>query len=344
MTRALIPGFILLLAIGLIGRLISSLVPVNHLIITIAIGLIIGNTYGIPDWARTAVGTHKIWLEMGIIVMGASIALNQVIAAGLTVFLLVVTTVAITIFVVELLARFVFSIEQETGSLLAAGSSICGVSAVVAIAESIIADDASIAYAAATILLFDATTLFVYPLVGQALELSSRTFGIWAGLTMFSTGPVTAAGFAFSKAAGQWAVLVKLTRNSLIGLVAIAYAVYYARKTDGPDSNKDEMVVNGGTTTKEAILRPKFLWSSFPKFVLGFLVVMVIANLGFLSDTQITSLSNLSDWAFLIAFAGLGLEIRFTELRSTGYKPIFVVFTSLVIVASAMLFIVQTLF
>jgi len=160
--------------------------------------------------------------------MGAGMALDRVITAGSTVLLLVVTTVVMTIGVIELLARFVFPIHQKTGSLLAAGSSICGVSAVIAIAESISVRESRIAYAAATVLLFDAVTLFVYPIIGHALGLSDTVFGIWAGLTMFSTGPVTAAGFAFSEAAGQWALIVKLTRNSFIGLVAITYSVYYA--------------------------------------------------------------------------------------------------------------------
>ncbi|WP_049972649.1 YeiH family protein [Haladaptatus cibarius] len=237
MKRTLFPELAFLLMIGLAGRLVASIIPVNHLIVTIGLGLVIGNLYGIPDWVRTAVGTHKLWLEVDIVVMGASVALDRVIAAGSTILLLVAATVATTIITVEVLARIVFAIQEETGSLLAAGSGVCGVSAVVAIAESIAADNSRIAYAAATVLLFDATPLFVYPLVGHTLGLSDTVFGIWAGPTMFSTGPVTAAGFPFSNTAGQWALLVKLTRNALIGLVAIAYALYYARKMDDTKDN-----------------------------------------------------------------------------------------------------------
>lgn len=338
MKRTLLPGLVLLLAIGLASRLIASVLPLNHLIVTILLGLLIGNLYGIPNWARTAVDTHKLWLEIGIVVMGASVALDRVLAAGPTILLLVVATVVTTTLVVELLARFVFAIHEETGSLLAAGSGICGVSAVVAIAESIHADDARVAYAAAAVLLFDATTLFVYPLVGHALGLSNTVFGIWAGLTMFSTGPVTAAGFAYSQSAGQWALLVKLTRNALIGFVAIVYAIYYARKRDTTELT--EIAADGGSNT----VRWRFLWETFPKFVIGFLVVMIIANIGFLTTAQIESLSHLSDWTFLIAFAGLGLEFQVDELRSTGYKPFFVVLSGLFVVATAMLVVVQALF
>lgn len=346
MGRTLVPGLLLLLGIGLVARFVASVVPgANYLIVTIFLGLVLGNTYGIPEWARPGVSTHKVWLETGIVVMGASVALGRVVSAGPTILLLVVTTVATTILVVELLARFVFSIHEETGSLLAAGSGICGVSAVVAIAESISVDDTRIAYAAATVLLFDSTTLFVYPLVGHVLGLSDTVFGIWAGLTMFSTGPVTAAGFAFSKTAGQWALLVKLTRNSMIGLAAIAYAIYYARRGE-TGAWKDETVTRRSeTATKSGVPGGwRFLWDSFPKFVLGFLVVMLAANLGLLGDRGIASLSNLSDWAFLIAFAGLGLEIQLDELRSTGYRPILAVLAGLMVVATTMLLVVGTLF
>ncbi|WP_254533971.1 YeiH family protein [Natrinema gelatinilyticum] len=332
MKRTLLPGLLLLLVIGVTARLLASAIPAaNVLIITIILGLITGNTYGIPDWATAGVGTHKIWLKVGIVVMGASVALDRVVAAGPTILLLAVVTVATTVLVVELLARFVFSIHEETGSLLAAGSSICGVSAVVAIAESISADKTHIAYAATTVLLFDAVTLFVYPLIGHALDLSSTVFGIWAGLTMLSTGPVTAAGFAFSDTAGQWALVVKLIRNSLIGFAAIAYALHYASQST--------------TDTAEGISsRTRFLWDTFPKFILGFLGLVIVANLNLLSSQQIASLLNASDWAFLLAFAGLGLEIQLDDFRSTGYRPVLVVLIGLLVTATTTLLVVTTLF
>lgn len=337
MRRTILPGLIVLVVIGLVGYGLSTTIPeVNVLIITILLGIIIGNTYGIPDWAHPGVSTHSLWLEVGIVVMGARVALGQVLDASSMLIMLILGTVLVTIITVEFLARFVYSIPEEIGSLLAAGSSICGVSAVVAVAESIHVNRDDIAYAATTILIFDAITLFVYPLIGHALHLSDTVFGIWAGLTMFSTGPVTAAGFSFSNTAGELALIVKLSRNSLIGIVAILYAVYYRRR--GGKTTTTENEADGIWDALQS------LWESFPKFILGFFALMILANIGVLNQKQVSSLSNVSDWAFLLAFAGLGLEFQIGKLRETGYKPVLTVLTMLLVLSTVILFLVRTLF
>lgn len=331
--KSVIPGLAVLLGIGLIARAIATAFPVtNYLVLAIVLGLLIGNLYGIPRWADPGVSTHSLWLEAGIVIMGASVALDRVVAAGPIILVLVVSTVFLTILSVEGLARGLFGIQTKVKSLLAAGSSICGVSAVVATAGSIKADERDIAYAAATILLFDAMTLFVYPVIGRGLGLSDTVFGIWAGLTMFSTGPVTAAGFAFSDTAGEWAVLVKLTRNALIGVTALGYAFFYARKDGAEDT---------------AGLLPsgwRYLWQSFPKFVLGFFLIMILANSSVLNNQQIGSLEHASNWLFLLAFAGLGLEIQLSDMRSTGVKPILLVLTTLTLISTVLLCILTYLF
>nr|WP_231852364.1 putative sulfate exporter family transporter [Haloquadratum walsbyi] len=317
--RRLAPGLGVLFALGLLARGITAIIPIgSHLIVVIGLGVFMANTLGIPDWAVAGVKTHSLWLEVGIILMGVTIAFQQVVDAGLQVLLIVGVAVCATVLVVEVLAREFFDIPEKIGSLLAAGSGICGVSAVAAVAGSIKPDQQQIAYAAATVLLFDAITLIIYPTVGHLLGLSDFVFGIWAGTTMFSTGPVTAAGFAYSRNAGEWAVLVKLTRNAFIGVVVIGYVLYYSRR---------------GSTDATVDHTWRYLWESFPKFIIGFVVLMILGSAGVLSDTQITALDNASNWLFLVAFAGLGLSIDIGELRESGIKPVGVVSISLLLVS-----------
>jgi len=326
----LLPGVGLLLGLGLLARGVTLVVPWgNHLLVVIGLGLLVANTVDLPEWTKPGVDTHGLWLEAGIVLMGVSVALEQVIGAGVAVLLVVCLTVCATVLLVELLAREIFDIPEKIGSLLAAGSGICGVSAVVAVSGSIKPDRQQTAYAAATIVLFDVVTLVVYPIVGRILGLPDVLFGIWAGTTMFSTGPVTAAGFAYSRSAGEWAVLVKLARNALIGVLTVGYALYYSRR---------------GITDSSVEGSWRYLWETFPKFIIGFVILMFLGSAGIFSASQVATLDNASSWLFLLAFAGLGLSIDVSELATTGVKPILVISTSLVTISTLVLLLLLLFF
>lgn len=325
-----IPGVLFLLLLGIFARLFNSVLPVdNHLVIAIIIGVFMANTIGIPKFAESGVKTYSHWLEAGIVFMGVTIALDQVASAGSIVLLIVCFSVCLTIIVVETLSRFIFDISEKIGSLLAAGSSICGVSAVAAVAGTIRPTKQQVAYAAGTIVLFDAISLVIYPLVGRLIGLSDTVFGIWVGVTMFSTGPVAAAGFTYSQAAGEWAVLIKIVRNTLIGVVAIGYATYYMRKKQTAGEVGNKLV---------------YIWKSFPKFIIGFVVLVILANLGVFSQDQISSFANASNWFFLIAFVGLGLSINVRELKRTGIEPVAAVMLSMIVVSSIVLLFLFVIF
>jgi len=338
-ARRVAPGLALLVALGLIARALTAAVGGSHLLVVIGLGVVVANTVGVPDRAAAGVGSHGLWLEAGIVLMGAGVALGRIADAGPRILAVVGLAVPATLLTVEALGRGVFGIPEKAGSLLAAGAGICGVSAVAAVAGSIDPDRKQVAYAAATVLLFDAVTLAVYPAIGRLLGLSDVVFGLWAGATMFSTGPVTAAGFAYSRAAGEWAVLAKLTRNALIGAVAVGYALYYGRHAGGDrgsgDAGEDDEREDGAAADARTW---RYLWESFPKFVLGFLGMMLLGSAGAFTPAQTAALGNASDWLFLVAFAGLGLSIDVRELRETGVRPVLVVLASLVVVSSLVLF------
>ena len=339
-TRRLFFGLLLLAVVGDAGRALGTVTAVPGRIATVALGALVGNTVGYPDWFAPGVRTHKLWLETGIVLMGAGIAIDAVVAAGPSVVVLVVGVVAATLLFVELLASGVLSVPAKLTSLLAAGASVCGVSAVVSVAGSIDADESHVAYASASVLVFDAVTLVAYPPIGSALGLSDVAFGVWAGTTMFSTGPVTAAGFAVSPTAGRWAVLVKLARNALIGVVTVGYAMYYARRRrerrDGERGAKGEDGERAGTGLAGVL-------SNAPTFLVGFLLLAVLGNT-VLSPAAVDALETASNWLFLLAFAGLGLDLRVADLRSAGLTPLAVLATTLVTFSALMLLVVGALF
>lgn len=324
-ARALVPGVLALVVLAVAARVASGFVPhVSALILAVVFGIVVANTVELPSVLAAGARTHTLWLEAGIVLMGARVSLSTLLSTGPRLAVLVVGVVVTTLVLVEALSAFVFDVEAKLGSLLAAGASVCGVSAAVAVAGTIGADDDHLAYAAGTVLLFDVLTLFAYPAVGSALALGDRVFGVWAGLTMFSTGPVTAAGFAFSDVAGRWATVTKLTRNLLLGGLVAVYSVRYAN----PDADAFSL---------------RALWATFPKFVLGFFAVVVLTSSGFVSDAAVAGIEAAYRFLFLLAFAGLGLSVDVDELRTTGHTPIALVLTTLLAMSALALVAVSTL-
>lgn len=325
-VRSRVPGVLVLVVIAVGTRSISSVIPhVSPLVAAVAAGIFLANVIGVPEVFAPGIGTYKIWLEAGIVLMGARIAPSTLIGAGLELLLVVGICVTVTIFIVEKLATSLFGIHAKLGSLLAAGAGVCGVSAVIGVAGSIRATEEQIAYAAGTILLFDVVTLFVYPVIGGWLGLADRVFGVWAGLTMFSTGPVTAAGFSVSETAGQWATITKLTRNLLLGVLVGIYSIRYTDLRE-----------------QEAVVSVEQLWAPFPKFVFGFFAVMILTSSSLISTDNTAQLLNAYHWLFLIAFVGLGLRVELADLRTTGVRPVALVFTTLVLVSTIALVVVQS--
>ena len=111
----------------------------------------------------------------------------------------------------------------------AIGTSICGVSAIVAAKGAIRARNADVGYAIAAILALGAVALFALPPSGHAFGLTDHEFGLWAGLSVDNTAETTATGYLYSDHAGKIAVLVKSTRNALIGFVVLGFALYLVR-------------------------------------------------------------------------------------------------------------------
>ena len=103
-------------------------------------------------------------------------------------------------------------------------------------------------------------------------------------------------------------MLAKTTRNATIGFVVLAYAIYWATRGEA------QAIDN----------KAAFLWNKFPKFVLGFIIVSLAATLGAFSKEQAADIANLSRWAFLLTFAGVGLSTDLREMRKQGFYPFLV--------------------
>ncbi|HXC95193.1 MAG TPA: putative sulfate exporter family transporter [Edaphobacter sp.] len=327
----LLPGIALLAVVGLAGKFVERFLNtwtkahhitfpnIEYVLWAILFGIIIANTVGVPRIFRAGVATYEFWLKAGIILLGARFILGDILKLGGISLILVFIAFAFSLTFMTWLGR-TFNLGPQLTTLLAVGSSVCGVSAIIATQGAIDADEEDSSTAIAAILALGALSLFTFPLIGHALHMSDRAYGLWAGLAVDNTAEATAAGALYSDAAGKFAVLAKTCRNALIGFVVLGYAIQWVRKG-----------LASRAATKQIDNKGAFLWKKFPKFVLGFLAVSLLATLGASSNLtiaalgfskpQLVALGNLSRWAFLLTFAGVGLRTNLKDLFKQGARP-----------------------
>ncbi len=315
----LLPGIGLLAVVGYAGKVIEqsitrygkahhhALPNIEYVMWAILIGVLITNTFGLPRVFRAGVATYEFWLKAGIILLGARFILGDMLRLGGVSLVLVFVELALALTFMTYLGRG-FKLSPKLITLLAVGSSVCGVSAIIATQGAIDADEEDSSVAIAAILALGALSLFVFPVVGHALHLSDHAYGLWTGLAVDNTAEATAAGALYSDAAGKYAVLAKTCRNALIGFVVLGYALYWASR------GQAAAIGNKGA----------FLWRKFPKFVLGFLLISALATFGVFNKPQLLAIGNLSRWAFLLTFAGVGLRTSFRDLSKQGARPFLV--------------------
>jgi uncharacterized integral membrane protein (TIGR00698 family) len=315
---ALLPGALLLFAIGLAGKALASLgiflrahhhhfPQVEYVLWAIILGLILSNAFTLPSFFRPGIATYELWLKLGIVLVAAKFVLADVLRIGGLSLCLVAIELVLSLTVMTLLGR-VFRLPPKLTSLLAIGSSICGVTAIMAAQGAIDPDEGDTSTAIAAILALGALALFTFPAIGHLLHMGQQSYGIWAGLAVDNTAEATVTGALYGDVAGRFAVLAKTARSSFIGFVVLGYAIYWASQ--------------GKATRVER--KALFLWQNFPKFILGFVALSVLASVGFFTAAQLNSLGNLSKWAFLPAFAGVGLRTQLRDLVHQGWRPILV--------------------
>ena len=309
---ALLPGLFLLGLVGYAGKLTEqslasygeahqlTLPNIEYVLWAIVFGLIVSNTVGVPKICRAGVDTYEFWLKAGIVLLGVRFLLGDIVKLGGVSLVCVVLELAMAIAVMTALGRW-FRLSPKLTSLLSIGASICGVSAIIAAKGAIDADDEDASYAIAAILALGAVSLVVFPLVGRALGMSDHAYGLWVGLAVDNTAEAAAAGALYSDAAGQ------------------------LRRAREDDAQRDDRIRRArlravlgahGPERREIANKGAFLWEKFPKFVLGFLVDLDASPRWARSRRRrSTDLANLSRWAFLFTFAGVGLRTNVASCR-----------------------------
>ncbi|MGI6548416.1 MAG: YeiH family protein [Syntrophomonadales bacterium] len=259
--------------------------------------------------------TSKKLLQYSIILLGFDMNLYIVFKVGSQTLMLMCFTLTAA-FVTAFITGKLLQIDGKTTTLIGVGTAICGGSAIAATAPVIHADDEDVAHSISTIFLFNVVAAFLFPFLGHVLGMSDHSFGMWTGTAVNDTSSVVAAGYTFSNAAGNLAVIVKLTRTLMIVPITIVLALYTSRKIAGGKSGSSYSIAK-----------------IFPWFVLGF-VAASVANTFIPTPQGLGSfLAQVGKFVIVMAMAAIGLNTNIIKLVKTGSKPILLGFICWVVLS-----------
>ncbi len=317
--KRIAPGLLLTLGIAYMSQVLSNLLPV-HVIGAGVVALFLGML--LNPWASTKEGlypgisfTGKKILRFAIILMGISLNFTQVLEVGRFSLVVMVFTLFAAFFGGYLLGKFL-GLDWKLSGLISSGTGICGGSAIAAVAPVIGAKDQFIAYAISATFIFDVFMVVLFPLMGQALNLSDLGFGLWTGTAINDTSSVVAAGYGFSEIAGNYAVIVKLTRTLAIIPVVLIFSLI-AKKHKSPNASVQLLEI-------------------FPWFILLFLAMVGLNSTGWIPGEVSSFLSTLGRFFMVMALGAIGLKTNFKELSKSGIKPLLhgITISTLVVVVS----------
>ena len=229
-----LPGILLLTGVAVFSWFITPRLIALHpfmkslnlsdFIVAIILGMVICNTVGVHAVFRDGLRFSTTLTKTGIVVMGCKYSFAGLIKTGSEAIIIISVFLFTSAIILMWLSRRL-SMSPSLGACLAAGLSICGVSACVAIAPAVRAKNEDIAYTIAVVLMFGLLALFIFPFIGHWLDLSPNQFGAFAGVGIVNSAQVLAAGFAFSNDAGIVAGVYNIGRVICLPLVVLMLAI-----------------------------------------------------------------------------------------------------------------------
>jgi uncharacterized integral membrane protein (TIGR00698 family) len=345
------PGVILALIFCLFSQGINNVIgielfgtsksPISTVMIAILLGIIMGNAFTPRPGMMIGLDfTQKYILKLGIIFLGIRLSFEEFLKFGTVAIPLIIVCILSVLVLVKLLIKKV-PISSKMSYLIAIGTSVCGATAIVAMAPVIDAKKSEVAYAIANITLFGVISMLVYPYFaewyfnGEPLQV-----GLFLGTAIHETSQVAAAGLIYDQQFNSpetlnVATVTKLIRNTFLVIMVPLFGFLYNR---GKVKDKSYSI-----------------FSIFPYFVLAFIGMIIVRNFG----DQIFTLENgsfeywksfiggiksLATVFLTMAMAAVGISINLSELKSMGYKPFVVGFIAAITVGLVSIICMETFF
>lgn len=250
----------------------------------------------------------ELFLKIGLVLLGAGISFKVIVTAASGAIIQGIIMVSSVYFFSWWLGGK-FGLPDTLRAVMSTAVSICGVSAAIAAAGSVLAKKEEITYVTALVIVTALPLMVIAPLLAGAMNMPEAVAGAWFGGNVDTTAAVVGAGTIYGETAQQIASIVKQTQNVLIGVVAFLLALYFTTVVEGKKEKPSAAII----------------WQRFPKFVLGFIVASLIFTFGWIDkDVAGKAIGSMKDWGFCLAFVCMGLELEIAGFKKMGWAPVIV--------------------
>lgn len=263
--------------------------PPIALFLGLAFALTLGSPF--PVFNKKA---SKYLLQIAVIGLGFGMNLHESLKAGTDGILFTIISVVSVIIIGILFGKF-YKVDKVTSYLISSGTAICGGSAIAAVGPIVRADESQMSVSLATVFVLNAIALFIFPTIGQWLNLSQIQFGTWAAIAIHDTSSVVGAGSAYGEEALKVATTVKLTRALWIIPLSIFTTFYFKSKGD-------KLYI--------------------PWFILFFIIAMLLNTYLYIPTKITSSIVAVSRQCLTLTLFFIGAGLSRNTLKNVGSKPL----------------------
>jgi uncharacterized integral membrane protein (TIGR00698 family) len=302
------------------------------LVLAILTGTAIRTAWTPPlAWLPGIAFSGKILLEVAVVLLGATVSAGAVLGVGAALLSGIAATVVLAIVFSYGLGRL-FGLPSRMAVLIACGNSICGNSAIAAVAPVIGADSDDVAASIAFTAVLGVAVVLGLPVLAIALRMSPRGFGVLAGLTVYAVPQVLAATAPISSLSAQVGTLVKLVRVLMLGPVVLVLSILSNRR-------------NGGerTAAGSASARLPKIHQLVPWFIIGFLTLVAARSFDLIPHDLLAPAAGTATWLTIVSMAALGLGVDVRVISRAGPRVTAVVTLSLLALGAVALGLVHGL-
>jgi len=323
--RRLSPGILLCVAITIIAILLQAVevhfagqAYLEALVLAILLGVAIRTAWTpakpfVPGIAFSA----KFLLEVAVVMLGASVSVAIVLALGPILLVGIASVVAMALGSSFVICRML-GLPLRMAILIACGNSICGNSAIAAVAPVIGADGDDIAASISFTAVLGVVVVLTLPLLVPILQLSLTQYGVLAGLTVYAVPQVLAATLPIGALSNQVGTVIKLVRVLMLGPVVLGLSLLARDLRTDPRLDR-------------ANRRSPDLHELVPWFITGFLVVLIVRSLGLIPQSALPTITHAAATLTTISMAALGLGVDVRVVAKSGVRVTLAVTASLII-------------